>query len=344
MLKADFTRYVLRFHSPVGTSRGVLTDKPSWIIHLYDPEQKDITGTGECSLIPYLSPDQTDNYTETLAAVSLDPEYFLISDCRALEAFPSIRTGLEMAFADYSNGGNGIYFPSGFIHQSYGIAINGLIWMGTKADMIRQVRKKIGEGYKCIKLKIGALDFSEELKLLKAIRREFGTDITELRVDANGAFSPLLAMEKIKQLSDYDLHSIEQPIKPGQWEAMSSLCQQSPVPIAVDEELFVHRLSEEDRIRLLDLVRPHYIVLKTSMLGGFDATNKWIELARERSIGFWITSALESNIGLNALAQYTCSINHPVVHGLGTGSLFSNNFTSHLYVENGFLRYRSFKA
>lgn len=339
MLTADFSKHILRFNFPAGTSRGVLHEKDSWIIKLQNSEFPHITGVGECSLIKGLSPDPEAEYEKMLEKVCANPEYYLDFSDSELDRFPSIRFGLEMARLDLQNGGTGVFFPSAFTQGEAGIPINGLIWMGSKENMLEQIKQKIKEGFTCIKLKVGALDFEAELNLLKAARREFKASDIELRVDANGAFRPGETLEKLKRLSEFQLHSIEQPVKLGNWEIMAMLCELSPLAIALDEELFAPG-ADEDKLNLLRTIRPQYLVLKPSMLGGFAKTQEWIDAANNMSIGWWITSALESNIGLNALAQWTYTLKQPVYHGLGTGRLFLNNFESRLVFEAGVLKYR----
>lgn len=337
MLKATYKKVELKFIQPAGTSRGYLTEKTSWIITLFDIENPSITGTGECSLIKGLSPDPEDEYLALLDEVCHNPSEYLGENER-LNAFPSIRFGLEMAWLDLKGGGKGILYPGTFTEGQTGIPINGLIWMGSKNNMLQQVKVRIKEGFRCIKLKIGSLSFEEELALLKAVRNEYSTRTIELRVDANGAFMPSEALERLKQLSDINLHSIEQPVKPGNWELMAELCRLTPLPIALDEELFSSGADQQKSL-LLETVKPQYIVLKPSMLGGFAKTSQWIKLAKAFNIGWWITSALESNIGLNALAQWTFTLKNPAYHGLGTGKLFSNNFPSQLYIDGGHLMF-----
>lgn len=339
MLNASYHKHILTFNFPARTSRGVLTEKPSWIIKLYDPANPNITGKGECSIINGLSPDPDQGYEAMLDKVCSNPaNYFSFSDPE-LDSFPSIRFGLEMAWYDLRQGGYGLLFNSEFTEGNMGIPVNGLIWMGSKENMLQQIRKRIEEGFQCIKMKIGAIDFEDELDLLRAIRKEFSADVIQLRVDANGAFKPSGALEKLKRLSDFNLHSIEQPIKPGNWQAMAVLSDKTPLPVALDEELFAPG-SDSNKFNLLKTIRPQYLVLKPSMLGGFAKTQEWIEAAKTLNIGWWITSALESNIGLNALAQWTYSLNNPSHHGLGTGKLFVNNFPSKMFIDNGILKYR----
>jgi len=255
-------------------------------------------------------------------------------DWKSIKKFPALRFGLEMAELDFIKSGNGILFNNDFTRGERKIPINGLVWMGDYHFMFDQIKSKIQAGYKCIKIKIGAIDFDKELDLLKYIRSNFSVDDIELRVDANGAFTPENALEKLKQLSEFHIHSIEQPIKPKQWGHMAALCEKSPLDIALDEELIgVHEMSS--RIKLLDTIEPQYIILKPSLVGGYSSTEEWIELCKERKIQYWVTSALESNIGLSAIAQWTYNLNLELPQGLGTGQLYHNNFDGPLYIENG---------
>lgn len=339
MLKANFQKLILKFSFPAGTSRGVLTEKPSWIICLFDSLTPHLTGKGECSIIKGLSPDQEHGYEAMITKVCKDPEHYLSFTDPELNRFPSIRFGLEMAWQDLKNGGTGLFFESEFTASTASIPINGLIWMGSKENMLQQIRKRIEEGFQCIKMKIGALDFEEEIDLLGKIRADYPAHAIQLRVDANGAFEPSEALEKIRILSSFGLHSIEQPIKPGNQKAMADLCKKTPLPVALDEELFAAG-SDENKNFLLSSIKPQYLVLKPSMLGGFAKTQEWIDEARTLNINWWITSALESNIGLNALAQWTYTLNNPLHHGLGTGKLFVNNLPSQLFIEKGTLKYQ----
>jgi len=269
-------------------------------------------------------------FESKLDAVCTNPELF-INDLSSLKDFPSIRFGLEMAILDLRNGGGQNYFGS-----FEPLNINGLIWMGDPDFMINQLEQKLDEGWQCIKIKIGAIDFDKELEILQSIRSRFSRNELELRVDANGAFTEKDVRDKLKRLAEFDLHSIEQPIQSGQWNLLAKLCESSPVPIALDEEL-IPLIEESKRIEMLDKVKPQYLVLKPSLLGGFSESEKWIQLANERNIGWWITSALESNIGLNALFQWTAKMKSKGYQGLGTGQLFTNNIPSPLKVKNGTL-------
>ena len=254
--------------------------------------------------------------------------------------FPSLQIGLETAFKSLNSENKFEIFPSEFSRGEESIPINGLVWMGDKDFMKQQISDKLQQGFTCIKMKIGAIDFKTELDLLKSIRKEYSPSDIELRVDANGAFSPSEALEKLKWLSDLQLHSIEQPIKQGQWQEMARLCEDTPLPIALDEEL-IGIFSEEEKKKMMETINPQYIILKPTLVGGFKGGDSWIEIAETKNIGWWITSALESNVGLNAIAQYTFSKNSKLPQGLGTGSLFTNNIISPLEVCNGRLHYNT---
>ena len=278
--------------------------------------------------MPGLSLDHFDQIESKLDKICDNPNLFL-NDLSQLTNFPSIRFGLEMADLDLKNGGGQNYFGS---FES--IKINGLIWMGEPDFMMRQVEKKLDEGWSCIKMKIGALDFEKELEILRSIRSRYNGNELELRMDANGAFTETNVREKLDRLAEFDLHSIEQPIQVGQWNLLAELCESSPVPIALDEEL-IPLVDDEKRIEMLDKVKPQYLVFKPSLLGGFFESEKWIQLAKKRNICWWITSTLESNIGLNAIAQWTSKMQHEGFQGLGTGQLFTNNIPSQLCVNLG---------
>lgn len=335
-MKATYHKYNLNFKQPSGTSRGVLKTKETWFI-LISSEGK--RGVGECGILRGLSIDDRPDYEDQLKYTCNNIDKGLAILLAENIEFPSIQMGLEMAFMSLEAEDDFELFPSKFTKHQDSISINGLIWMGTEAFMKQQIQDKIEAGFKCIKLKIGAIDFKTELSLLKGIRKHFSASDIELRVDANGAFSPETALEKLKKLSDFKLHSIEQPIKQNQFEAMASLCEKTPLPIALDEEL-IGVFSKDKKIELLQAIKPQYIILKPSFIGGFKGTNQWITLAEKQNISWWITSALESNIGLSAIAQYTYLKDTKMPQGLGTGSLFTNNFQSPLQVKNGTLQYQ----
>ena len=324
-MKASWTKRTLNLKQPAGTSRGVIKSRDVWYITLCE---NGITGIGECAPLRGLSLDNFDQIESKLEEVCANPKLF-INDLSSLKDFPSIRFGLEMACFDLKNGGGQNYYGS-----FDSIEINGLIWMGNPDFMMGQVEQKLDEGWTCIKLKIGALDFDSELDILRSIRSRFSRDELELRVDINGAFTENDVREKLNRLAEFDLHSIEQPIQPGQWDLLAELCESSPIPIALDEEL-IPLVNDAERIEMLENVNPQYLVLKPSLLGGFSETKKWIRMAKERNIGWWITSALESNIGLNAIAQWTAKMKPDGFQGLGTGQLFTNNIPSPLTVKSG---------
>ena len=337
MLKATFIKHTLTFKQPSGTSRGILKTKDSWFIIIWEENNPEIKGIGECSIIQGLSPDNLDQYEDKLQFIcdNINDKEALLEE---IIDFPSIQFGLETALLDLKAEGNKQLFRSHFVRLGQPITINGLIWMGDKSFMLQQVKTKLEAGFKCLKLKIGAINFEEELEILKSIRKEYNADILELRVDANGAFSPENALEKLEILSKFDLHSIEQPIKQGQMAEMAKLCEESPIAIALDEEL-IGISAMADKRWLLEKIQPHYIILKPSLIGGIKGTNEWIEAAGEISIPWWITSALESNIGLNAIAQYTSTFNNPLPQGLGTGQLYTNNIDCPLTLKGDQLTY-----
>ncbi len=344
MISISFKTHPLQFKKPSGTSRGILTQKPTWYVLAHSDDGR--TGIGECSLIPGLSIDDSGRIEEKLNAYTVNG-FANISEMEREEAnlleLPALRFALETARMDLLKGGNKTLFTSLFTQGEAGISINGLIWMADKANMLEQVRTKIEEGYNCIKLKIGAIDFKAELEVLHFIRQQYSASDIEIRVDANGAFAPEEALEKLKLLSDFNLHSIEQPIAVNQYEEHAKLCATSPLPIALDEELIgLH--TPEERIACLETIKPQYIILKPSLVGGLASAKEWIDLAAERGIPSWNTSALESNIGLNAIAQWTYSLNTTMPQGLGTGQLFTNNPESPLYIDNGFLHYNPNKS
>ena len=351
-LKASNNNYKLQFKRPAGTSRGILTSKDSWFIIVHDEENPDIRGIGEAGLLPGLSIDNLDTFEDKINEVCQNISNYQFYLGNGLSEFPAIRFGLETALIDLGILGdkdlfeihhkrfeNQILFPSKFTEEKDSIEINGLVWMGEYAFMRQQIIEKIESGFSCIKLKIGAIDFYEEIALIKSIRKEFSEKDIEIRVDANGAFSKESAFEKLKTLSEYRLHSIEQPIKQGQWEEMAALCNISPLPIALDEEL-IGIVPKVEKKKLLETIKPHYIILKPGLLGGFQQSEEWIKLAEENNTGWWVTSSLESNIGLNAIAQWTYTLGSEMPQGLGTGQLYTNNFDSPLKIEEGRLYYR----
>jgi len=347
MLRASYIPYRLNFRFEAGTSRGVLTEKTSWLLRVWDDRKPEVIGIGEVGPLKGLSPDDDAvtlqqkldeicaHVDELSAQVSAHPEvrsYFQLLN------FPSIVFGLETALMDLHYGGQYKLFDTPFFQGQQTIPINGLIWMGEEQFMQEQIGNKLAEGYRCLKMKIGAIGIEKELKLLKALRKQFTPEQLTLRVDANGAFNTFDVMPVLHELAKLHIHSIEQPLKAGQWLAMKEVCHVSPVAVALDEELIgVYTLEEKSK--LLDTIQPHYIILKPTLHGGIASCKEWINLAEERKIGWWITSMLESNVGLNAIAQFTSSLNCTLPQGLGTGQLYHNNIHSPLVIDQGYLKY-----
>lgn len=327
--------FPLHFKRPAGTSRGILRQKESWFIVLKESGKR---GIGECSLISGLSPDNRMTYQQELDWLCKHTNSFDSWMQTKGPLFPSIMFGMETALADLKAGGNNVFIETAFTRGTKGIPINGLIWMGPSEFMQQQIREKLEAGFSCIKIKIGAIDFDEELNLLNLIRKQFDANTIEIRVDANGAFTAFQALEKLKRLAAFNIHSIEQPIQAGQWEQMAVLCEKSPIPIALDEELIgVTNIREQQR--MLETIRPAYIILKPSLLGGITASEQWTKLAESMGIKWWATSALESNIGLNAIAQWAFNTGNSMPQGLGTGQLYTNNISSPLEIRQGKLYY-----
>ncbi|HAS35779.1 MAG TPA: o-succinylbenzoate synthase [Flavobacteriales bacterium] len=330
-----FRKYLLQFKKPAGTSRGVMHKKETYFIIKQGHDGK--FGIGECGIFRGLSVDDRVNYEDMLQQVCNKwdeykdhPEY--------LNDWPSIQFGLEQCVRSFESEGSAFtLFDTSFVKGNEGIWTNGLIWMGDPEYMRQQIETKLREKFRCIKLKIGALELEEEIELIQFIRESNGGKAIEIRLDANGAFSPRKAAKVLEKLSEYNIHSIEQPIKAGNLFAMKELCENSPIPIALDEELIgVHNRNAKDD--LLSRLKPAYIILKPSLLGGFAACEEWIDIAREHQIKWWATSALESNIGLNAIAQWVAQFNLKLPQGLGTGGLFTNNFISPLVMNGEELR------
>ena len=324
-------KHILNFKRPSGTSRGVLTSKETFFLVI---EQGDKKGIGECNLFRGLSADDVPNYEAKLQWVEQHLHLGEKALLEELKTFPSIQFGVEQAFRSVATPQWYELFPSNFTKGKDAIPINGLIWMGSPDFMKTQIKEKLAQGFRCIKMKIGAIDFEEEYRILKALRNEFSANDIEIRVDANGAFQANEALRYLERLATLQLHSIEQPIRAGQWEAMAELCEQTPLPIALDEEL-IGIFTREEKQRLLREIQPQYIILKPSLIGGYSGSEEWITLAETLGIGWWVTSALESNIGLNAIAQWTYTLRNPMPQGLGTGMLYTNNIPFPLYVENG---------
>ena len=323
MYNIQITPRLLHFKQPAGTSRGVYNTRKVWYIEISSMETPSIKGIGECAPLPNLSCDDVPQYEEVLQQACSRVAREGNIPTESLRNYPSILFGLETALRHYETGSLALW-DTPFSRGEAGIPINGLIWMGNFEEMYRQIEAKMEAGYRCIKLKIGAIDFDAELTLLKHIRSRFSVKDIELRVDANGAFSPAEAMHKLDALSKLDLHSIEQPIRAGQWEEMARLTARTPLPIALDEELIGHN-TPKIKQELLSAIRPQYIILKPSLHGGICGSNEWIAEAEKQNIGWWVTSALESNIGLNAIAQWCATLHNALPQGLGTGQLFTDN-------------------
>lgn len=336
MMKASYFKYILHFKEPSGTSRGILTDKETWFIILEKDGKK---GIGECGILRGLSVDDRPDYEEKLHWACKNIRLGEQKLWEELLEFPSIQFGIEMAFLSLKSENPFVLFPSDFTKNKNSITINGLVWMGDEAFMKTQIENKIAQGFNCIKLKIGALDFDKEIDLLRYIRTNFDEKTIEIRVDANGAFDENEASYKINQIAGFKIHSIEQPVKKNHTDTMSVLCKNTQIPIALDEEL-IGLFTIKEKQDLLKKIKPQFIVLKPSFVGGFRGTLEWISIAEKLNIGWWITSALESNVGLNAIAQFTFMQNNLMPQGLGTGSLFTNNFDCPLEVSLGQLWYR----
>ncbi|MDR1866175.1 MAG: o-succinylbenzoate synthase [Bacteroidales bacterium] len=336
MLKAVYMKKTLLFKEAAVTSRGVMMEKGSWFVKVWDEACPERFGLGECALFPGLGAEEVSGYETRLKEACARINDFRPEEWRA---HSSICFGMETALADLRNGGVRTPFPSAFTRGEREIEINGLVWMGSLRQMMRRAEEKLEAGFRCLKLKIGGIDFHDELELLRLIRSRFPAGEVQLRVDANGAFTPREVLRKLEQLARYELHSVEQPVRPGQWQAMGTLCRKSPVPVALDEDL-IGITSRKEKIRLLETAAPRYIVLKPALAGGFAACDEWIALAGECGAGWWITSALESDVGLNAIAQW-CATKHSVLpQGLGTGQLYRNNIPSPLLQRGSTLAFR----
>jgi o-succinylbenzoate synthase len=342
------TKHLLRFRFDAGTSRGVLKEKNTFFIQAIANGQEGPKGWGEAAPLPQLSIDDLPDFEAILkgfcqllsgSSISNSEESILawVSENIPFN-YPSIRFAFETALLDLSKGGRKKIFENDFYNRGKSMSINGLIWMGDKSFMLEQIEHKLEEGYDCIKMKIGAIDFKKECEILGYIRKNHGADKITLRVDANGAFDPSEALEKLNSLATYDLHSIEQPIKQGQASLMRELCKSTPIPIALDEEL-IGIYTYEDKKKLLEHIHPQYIILKPTLIGGIQSSREWILLAESMGIGWWMTSALESNIGLNAIAQFTSTYSVKLPQGLGTGQLYHNNIESPLSIKEGQIYY-----
>ena len=343
-------KHTLKFNFNARTSRGSLKEKDSFIIKIWDGAAPEVLGMGECAPLKGLSIDFKEDFEETLSGIvdrfgDLTTPRSVDDACKKAQnlvpkGYPSIRFGLEMALIDLMNGGNRLLFENGFSKGEIKIPINGLIWMGDLEFMLTQITEEIYDGFNCLKMKIGSLDFEKECDILEYIRNKYFRENIILRVDANGAFKPEVAMERLDKLAKYNIHSIEQPIRSGQKDLMRDLCGMSPVPIGLDEDL-IGIESVDEKKGLIEYIRPRYLVLKPTLLGGFKSCQEWIRIAEEMDIGWWITSALESNLGLNAIAQFTAQYPIDLHQGLGTGRLYDNNITSPIKINTGYLTYDS---
>lgn len=338
MLVAQWAAYRLDFLETAITSRQQMQVKDTYFVRVFDPLNPGVFGVGECPLFKGLSAEDDDCYEAMLSQachmVSTCPSESVSLKC--VPEISSIRFGFEMALNDYAAGGTRRFFDSEWTDGAIRQQINGLVWMGDYRTMAARIRQKLDNGFRCVKLKIGGIDFNEELALLRLIRSEFGSDKVELRLDANGAFTSQNAFDRLDRLASFDIHSIEQPVKPGQWRLMADLCRESPIPIALDEELIGFH-NDSWKHEMLETVRPHYLILKPALCGGFAQASRWIELARQYGIGWWATSALESNLGLDAIGQWVSQFAPTMPQGLGTGQLYANNIPSPVYVDGQYI-------
>jgi len=332
-MKATFKKYILNFKQASGTSRGIMNTKETYFLIIQDNGE---IGIGECGLFRGLSYDDRLDYSGKVQWVCDNIDLGVDALWNELREWPSIQFGIEQAFLSLQSNNPFVLFPSRFTESAKAIPINGLVWMGSPEFMKQQIADKISNGFNCIKIKIGAIDFNEEMNLISGIRKEFLPEMIEIRVDANGGFDSIDALDKINQLFEFKIHSIEQPIKQNQYDSMAQLCEITSIPIALDEEL-IGVTNLQDKENLLLKIKPQYIILKPSLVGGFKGSQEWIDIAEKLGIGWWVTSALESNIGLNAIAQWTFTLENNMPQGLGTGGLFTNNFDTNLYVKNGHL-------
>ncbi|MEM7028174.1 MAG: o-succinylbenzoate synthase [Chloroflexota bacterium] len=327
--QASYKKYVLQFKKPAGTSRGYLYHQENFFVQLTDPETPTVFGIGEAGPLVGLSVDDRPDFEEKIAQV-----------CEAINAgerlgdlqladWPALAFAIEMAALDLQNGGRRRWFDTAFSRGEAILPTHGLIWMADQKGLQRQIEQKVAQGFRCVKLKVGALPFERECEVLATIRRMYTADEVEIRLDANGAFSADNALKMLETLAQYKIFVLEQPIKPGQWGVMADLCRNSPIPIALDEEL-IGQFEMLHRRQLLEQIKPACLVLKPTLIGGFTSAEEWIALAQERQIGWWVNSALESNVGLNAIAQWVSHFETDFVHGLGTGQLYTNNISSPL--------------
>ena len=339
MIAARWIERTLQPRFELGTSKGSINARTVWYLLAWHTERPELIGIGEAALFPGHSKEFPADVRTKLIELCADTRDWQRRLNTHLIDVPSVRFAVEQCLRDLSVSGTKEFFPSAFTLGQQAIPINGLVWMGDKATMKQRIREQIDKGFTTVKMKIGAIGIDDELELLRDVRTEFDAKTITLRVDANGAFNAQQAPEVLKHLADLEVHSIEQPVHAGLYEVMAELCDRSPVPIALDEEL-IGLNTRDAKVDLLDNVKPQYIVIKPSLVGGWAATQEWIELAEARSIGWWITSALESSIGLNAIAQYTATLDVRMPQGLGTGNVYANNIPSPLLAERGALHHR----
>jgi o-succinylbenzoate synthase len=340
-LKASFSKKVFQFSFEARTSRGLMKDKTSWFINVWDERNPDVVGVGECGPLPDLSIDARPDFEDVVAAVVEKISVQQHFDGIIPKGFPSITFGVETALLDLSHGGKRIIFDNDF-NKGTPIPINGLVWMGDKDFMRKQIDQKIAQGFRCIKLKVGGLDFEEECDVLQYIRKKYFREDIAIRLDANGAFAVQEVFLRLHELAKFNVHSIEQPVKPGLPE-MEEICRNSPIPIALDEEL-IGKETHDAKLRMLSTLKPQFIILKPTLHGGFSGSKVWIEVAERLGIAWWITSALESNIGLNAICQFTANYRVSIPQGLGTGAIYENNIASPLTVAAGNIFYDNLRS
>ena len=334
-MKAAYAPYRLIFKAPAGTSRGILLHKDTYFLKVWDESNPEVYGLGECALFKGLSREDTPLYESKLREMCQNIGLGKSTD---LSEYSSLQFGLETALCDLSNGGRRVVVDTPFVHGETTIPINGLVWMGSFDEMSARIEEKLSAGFTTIKLKIGAIDFESELELIRQLRGRFSSKTLTIRVDANGGFSPEEALPKLNRLAAYGIHSCEQPIKPNQWAEMRKICAESPIHIALDEEL-IGITDPMQMFMLLREIAPQYLIIKPSLMGGFAGAQEWLKMAKMTNTGAWFTSALESNVGLNAIAQVVAKFNPLIPQGLGTGALYTNNIESPLYQKADYLAY-----
>ena len=334
-MKAAYAPYRLIFKAPAGTSRGILLYKDTYFLKVWDESNPEVYGLGECALFKGLSREDTPLYESKLREMC---QNICLGKSTDLSEFSSLQFGLETALCDLSNGGRRVVVDTPFVHGETTIPINGLVWMGSFDEMSARIEEKLSAGFTTIKLKIGAIDFESELELIRQLRGRFSSETLTIRVDANGGFSPEEALPKLNRLAAYGIHSCEQPIKPNQWAEMRKICAESPIHIALDEEL-IGITDPMQMFMLLREIAPQYLIIKPSLMGGFAGAQEWLKMAKMTNTGAWFTSALESNVGLNAIAQVVAKFNPLIPQGLGTGALYTNNIESPLYQKADYLAY-----